>query len=101
MDSRQILKTRDVLVRIMEMDKGSATDWHHHTQVADFFVCLSGAVQVETRGPEAKIRLLPGQHTQVTAGQVHRVVNVDKDSSEYLLVQGVGAYDFIRQEYRS
>ena len=101
MNSRQILKTNDVLVRIMEMDKGSATDWHRHTQVADFFVCLNGAVQIETRQPEGKTRLLPGDHTQVAAGQVHRVVNVDHEKSEYLLVQGVGAYDFHREEYRS
>jgi quercetin dioxygenase-like cupin family protein len=101
MNSLQILKTDDVLVRIMQMDKGSATDWHYHTQVADFFVCLSGAVQVETRDPEAKTRLLPGEHTRASTGQVHRVVNVDPDKSEYLLVQGVGAYDFQRAEYRS
>jgi len=101
MDSRQILKTNDVLIRIMEMARDSATDWHRHTQVADFFVCLSGAVSIETRRPESKTRLLPGQHTRVAAGQVHRVVNIDHEKSEYLLVQGIGAYDFIREEYRS
>lgn len=98
MSNRQILKTEDVWARVMELEEGSATEWHFHTQVSDFFVCLVGVVQVETRQPESETRLLPGEQAQIAPRQVHRVVNVSDGKAEYLLVQGVGTYDFCKEE---
>jgi mannose-6-phosphate isomerase-like protein (cupin superfamily) len=94
MEQNEIIKTADVSVRIMELAEDSATDWHYHTAVKDFFVCLSGEVAVETR--EGATRLSPGQRTEVGPGRVHRVVNLSPDPAEYLLIQGVGSYDFCR-----
>jgi len=96
MSNRVIMKTDDVSVRIMELDHSAATDWHFHTQVVDFFVCLTGVVQVERRDPDEKMQLLPGQHLQLHAMQVHRVNNIGNGKAEYLLVQGVGRYDFCK-----
>ena len=98
MGNRDIIRTENVLVRIMELEGGSATEWHHHSEVADFFVCLTGAVQVETKGPDAKVLLHPGERTEVTAPRIHRVLNLESECSAYLLVQGVGAYDFVREQ---
>jgi mannose-6-phosphate isomerase-like protein (cupin superfamily) len=94
MSRHEIIKTGDVSVRIMELAKDAATDWHYHTEVEDFFVCLTGMVVVETRTPAGKTTLGPGQRTEVGPGKVHRVVNISSEKSEYLLVQGVGVYDF-------
>jgi quercetin dioxygenase-like cupin family protein len=94
MNGREIIKTGDVSVRIMELAKDAATEWHYHTEVKDFFVCLTGMVVVETRTHGEKTTLCPGQRTEVNPGIVHRVVNISSGKSEYLLVQGVGAYDF-------
>jgi mannose-6-phosphate isomerase-like protein (cupin superfamily) len=96
MAQREIIKTDTVSVRIMELAAGAATEWHVHTAVADFFVCLSGIIAVETRAPEETITLTPGQRAEVPVGRVHRVANRAPGPAEYLLVQGVGAYDFIR-----
>ena len=38
----------------------------------------------------------PGETAEVTPQQVHRVINTHDDRSVYLLVQGVGKYDFIK-----
>ena len=94
MNRREIIKTGDVSVRVMELAKGAATDWHYHSEVEDFFVCLTGMVVVETRNPAGKTTLGPGQRTEIGAGIVHRVVNISAERAEYLLVQGVGTYDF-------
>ena len=94
MSNRVIVKTDNVSVRIMVLDQNSATDWHFHTQVVDFFVCLTGVLQVERRDPDMKTELLPGQHLQLNPMQVHRVNNIGDSKAEYLLVQGVGKYDF-------
>lgn len=96
MNRPEIIKTKDVSVRIMELGINGATDWHFHTEVTDFFVCLTGTLVVETRTPAGTTTLLPGQRTEVSPGTVHRVVNASVDKSEYLLVQGVGTYDFCK-----
>ena len=96
MGSRELIKTGDVLVRTMELEKNGSTEWHFHSEVRDIFVCLEGAIQVETRGPDRKTLQNPGQRAEVGPGVVHRVINISDDRSEYLLIQGVGAYDFCK-----
>lgn len=96
MSPQEIIKTGNVSVRIMELDENAATEWHFHSEVADFFVCLSGEVAIETRNPDEATRLLPGERSEVAPGRIHRVVNLSPGRAEYLLVQGVGVYDFNR-----
>ncbi len=95
MNSHSIIATDDVRVRVMGLPGKGATDWHHHTEVTDFFVCLTGEMLVETEAPAGATRLMPGQTAEVRPLQLHRVVNLRKEPSEYLLVQGVGRYDFV------
>ena len=94
MSNREIIKTENVLVRIMELEKDASTEWHFHSAVTDFFVCLKGAVQVQTKNPDEITSLQPGEQAEVTPRQVHRVVNIFEEKAEYLLIQGVGSYDF-------
>ena len=96
MKNREIVRTAKVLVREMVLEKDASTEWHHHSEVSDYFVCLTGMVRVETQNPDEAFSLHPGQTAEVKPPQVHRVVNVYSDRSEYLLVQGVGKYDFIK-----
>ena len=96
MKNREIVKTDNVLVREMVLEKDASTEWHHHSEVADYFVCLTGVVQVETQTPDTTFTLHPGQTAEVKPPQVHRVINVYDDRSVYLLVQGIGKYDFIK-----
>jgi quercetin dioxygenase-like cupin family protein len=97
MSVRELIKTENVSVRVMELEAGAANEWHHHFQVTDYFVAMTGVIQVETRDPAATVRLLPGQLTEVAPATVHRVNNVGDEKAEYLLVQGVGSYDFCRE----
>ena len=98
MGNSDIIRTADVLIREMELAEEAATEWHFHSEVADYFVCLEGRVQVATRNPDSVRLLEPGQRCSVSPGLVHRVVNLDKGMSKYLLVQGVGRYDFRTEE---
>jgi len=98
MSNREIIKTENVLVRIMELEKDGSTEWHFHTEVRDFFVCLKGAIQVETKNPDQKIMLTPGQQAEVNPRKVHRVKNITDNKAEYLLIQGIGSYDFYKDE---
>ncbi len=89
-----ILETENVRVRILALEKGQATPWHFHTEVTDRMLCLEGRVAVEYTGPQETAELGPGDRCEVTLERVHRVVNLTTETAKYLLVQGVGRYDF-------
>jgi quercetin dioxygenase-like cupin family protein len=98
MGNKDIIRTDEVLVREMELAEGAATEWHFHNQVHDYFVCLEGTVRAETKSPDETVVLGPGQRFQVPAGRVHRVTSLAGGAAKYLLVQGVGSYDFCREQ---
>jgi quercetin dioxygenase-like cupin family protein len=47
MSIQEIFKTDDVSVRIMELEKNTSTDWHYHTEIRDYCVCLNGVIRVD------------------------------------------------------
>lgn len=97
MGNQEIIRTDTTLVRIMELAIGESNAWHYHSEIADFFVCLSGSLQLDTRNPDATILLQPGETFRVQPPQWHRVLNPGHETARYLLVQGVGKYDFITE----
>lgn len=89
-----LLETKDALVRIMNLDSGEATAWHYHTEVTDRMICIEGRIAIESIDPDEVIELDMGAYCTVEVERVHRVVNLAEGKSRYLLVQGVGHYDF-------
>jgi len=90
-----LIQTDTVRVREMELPPGSATPWHYHREIADQMVGLTGSVQVRLRDPEETIALQPGQRCRVEVGRVHQVANGStQEPASYLLIQGIGTYDF-------
>ena len=90
-----IIDTENVRVRVMPLAPGQHTDWHYHTEVTDTMVCLEGGISISMKEPDETFHLYPGQMCQVLPGRVHQVSNPDTGDSKYLLIQGVGKYDFI------
>lgn len=93
-----LVKTDNVSVRILELEAGEALPWHHHTEVTDYVFGLDGEIEVQLRSPDAKVTLAPGQRCEVPTGRVHRVVNICRRKTKYLLIQGIGKYDFNRAD---
>jgi quercetin dioxygenase-like cupin family protein len=93
-----LLHTPDVRIRIMTLEKGNTIPWHIHTQVTDHTVCLEGEIEVHLRDPEDSLTLTPGQYHEIPAKRPHTLLNRGEASARYLLIQGVGAYDFVRIE---
>lgn len=89
-----LLETADVRVRILALAGGQATAWHYHSAVTDKMLCLEGRIAVEYRDPGERVELSPGGRCEVLVERTHRVVNLTADTAKYLLVQGVGRYDF-------
>jgi quercetin dioxygenase-like cupin family protein len=93
-----VAKSADVLVREYTLDPGEIIPWHRHSDVSDYYYGLEGRVLVETRDPEARHELAAGQRASVTPPTVHQVSNPATSPCRFLLIQGVGKYDFIRQD---
>ncbi len=89
-----LIKTNNVSVRILELKEGEELPWHYHSEVTDHIFALDGEIEVQLRSPEKRIALTPGERCEVKSGRVHRVVNQCQRKTNYLLIQGVGKYDF-------
>lgn len=91
-----VLQTADVRVVEYVLHAGDVHPWHYHSEVSDTFYCLEGLIGVETREPPAEVVLRPGDKHSVSAKVVHHVKNAATGQSRYLLLQGIGTYDFNR-----
>ena len=69
--------------------------WHYHTNVQDTFYVLQGSIRLFLRDPKEEIRLAPGETFAVRAGRPHLVVNGGTTSATFLVLQGIGEYDYV------
>ncbi len=85
----------DMRVTVLILDKGECVPWHYHTEIADDFVCMEGPMVVETRAPRNSYVLEPGQRCTVPAKTAHYVHGVNDGPCKFMIVQGVGVYDYV------
>jgi quercetin dioxygenase-like cupin family protein len=84
-------------VQILTLDAGQCVPWHLHSAIADTFVCLDGPMAVQTRDPDGETVLQPGETCAVPARMPHYVSGTNGGPCRFLIVQGVGKYDFVPQ----
>ena len=85
----------DLRARLYTLAPGEVIPWHYHSAVTDWYFCLAGRLRVETRAPRADERLDPGASYKIPAKTAHRISNGgDAEDCRFLLLQGVGVYDF-------
>jgi len=88
-----VAETPDLRVVLMTLAEGESTRWHYHSRIVDTFFCLEGILEVHTKRPDATVILKPGDSYAVSSPIAHRAVNAGR-RCRFLLVQGVGTYDF-------
>ena len=69
--------------------------WHYHNNVQDTFYVLDGRLRLFLRDPKEDVRLEPGQTYSVRAGRPHLVTNAGDRSATFLVLQGIGEYDYV------
>jgi quercetin dioxygenase-like cupin family protein len=70
--------------------------WHHHSDIQDTFYVLSGRIRVTLQFPDQTVELGVGENWgPVRAGRPHLVTNPGTDSANFLVLQGMGDYDFV------
>jgi quercetin dioxygenase-like cupin family protein len=70
--------------------------WHHHSNIQDTFYVLSGRIRITLQFPDEHIELGVGESWgPARAGRPHLVTNAGTDAASFLVLQGMGDYDFV------
>jgi quercetin dioxygenase-like cupin family protein len=69
--------------------------WHYHNNVQDTFYVLEGRLRLFLREPKEEIRLGPGDTYSVAPRRPHLVTNGGDAAATFLVLQGIGEYDFV------
>lgn len=69
--------------------------WHYHTNVQDTFYVIEGSLRIFLQDPKEEVRLKPGETYSVPPRRPHLVTNGGSASATFLVLQGIGEYDFV------
>jgi quercetin dioxygenase-like cupin family protein len=69
--------------------------WHYHSKVQDAFYVIEGQLRLFLREPKEEVRLGPGDTYCVRARRPHLVTNAGDSSATFLVLQGIGEYDYV------
>ena len=97
-DRQLIAETADLRVQILTLANDQQVPWHYHTEVTDTFTCLEGPMVVKTKTADADHELLPGDTCVVPPNTAHQVAGKNGGRCRFVIVQGVGKYDFTAVE---
>lgn len=90
-----IAEAPNLRVRLLALGEGQCVPWHYHNNITDTFFCMEGPMQVTTRNPEEVHVLEPGGTFAVAPGVAHLVTGINDGPCKFIVVQGVGVYDFV------
>ena len=69
--------------------------WHYHSRISDTFYVLEGEITVYAREPKEKYTLKGSETTTIKPGRPHLVRNTGEGLATFLVLQGLGEYDYI------
>ena len=79
----------------LQLSKTQKVPWHTHTNVSDTFYVLEGRMRLFLQEPKEEVNLKPGEVYAVKPRRPHLVTNGGETSLTFLVLQGVGVYDFV------
>jgi quercetin dioxygenase-like cupin family protein len=93
-----VVVSNDVQVRVFTLAHGDVIPWHYHRESTDHYFVLRGTLTIETRDPDNRCVLPVGERYKILPGITHRISNESASECQFLLVQGVGKYDWHRAD---
>src|SRR5437762_1917259 len=79
----------------LQLSPAQKVPWHYHHNVADTFYVLEGDLRIFLQQPKQEVKLKPGETFTAAAGRPHLVTNGGTQSVTFLVLQGIGEYDFV------
>jgi quercetin dioxygenase-like cupin family protein len=86
----------DMRARLFILAPGETIPWHYHEESADHYFVLEGALTILTREPEEARRIEVGRDYRIVPGTAHLITNSSTADCRFLLLQGVGKYDWVK-----
>lgn len=86
----------DVRVRLFTLAPGDVIPWHRHSETADHYFVLQGELTISMRLPEEIQTLGVGRNYRIVSGRPHIIANRSAGDCQFLLVQGIGAFDWVK-----
>jgi quercetin dioxygenase-like cupin family protein len=91
---KRVFSTDEVQVSYLVLAPEEEVPWHFHSNVCDTFYVLRGPVTISTREPDGTAVISTGETFQTRERQPHRVHNTSDHEVSFVLIQGVGKFDF-------
>jgi quercetin dioxygenase-like cupin family protein len=82
-------------IQEIQISKTQKVPWHYHNHTQDTFYVLQGNLRLFLREPKEEVRLGPGETYTVKARRPHLVMNAGESSATFLVLQGIGEYDYV------
>jgi len=82
-------------IRELQISPSQKVPWHYHSNVQDTFYVIEGRLRLFLREPEEEVRLGPGDTYSVRPRRPHLATNGGDSSATFLVLQGIGEYDFV------
>ena len=79
----------------LEISPTQKVPWHYHNKIQDTFYVIEGSLKLFMREPEEEIRIDPGETYSVQPRRPHLVINASTSSTTFLVLQGIGEYDYV------
>jgi len=79
----------------IHLSESQQVPWHYHTNISDTFYVISGAMKLYLQSPKEAVQLSPGDSFCVVAGRPHLVTNGGESLLTFVIMQGVGEYDYV------
>lgn len=95
-----VVKGQDVQARVFTLAQGEVIPWHYHEESTDHYFVLKGELTIKTRSPDDDRAIAVGGRYKIAPQVAHEISNRSGDECQFLLVQGVGKYDWNKGEPR-
>jgi quercetin dioxygenase-like cupin family protein len=82
-------------IQEIQISRKQKVPWHYHNKVQDTFYVLQGNLRLFLREPKEEVRLAPGDTYTVKPKRPHLVTNGGEGSATFLVLQGIGEYDYV------
>jgi quercetin dioxygenase-like cupin family protein len=86
----------DVQARLFTLAPGDRIPWHYHKESTDHYFVLEGELTISTREPDEVRTFGVGTGHKIVPGSAHLITNGSTVDCRFLLLQGVGRYDWVK-----
>ena len=99
-NSELVMAGANMQARVFTLAPKESIPWHYHSEVTDHYFVLHGSLTITTRNPDGEGTFEAGDRHQLVPGTAHFLSNHAPTDCQFLLLQGVGKYDWLKAEVR-